>query len=315
MSSESAFVGQPGNSIYVASKWAVEGWAESLAFEVDQFGIDVLLDRAGPLHHRHLAELAAHSPGGQRLPPVGAVSVPRHRRARRRQGPRSARGGSSALPTCSRRRAALPQSGRPPGAHRSFRAREIPEPLAAPRFSRPIWACGACACSLIATAAQALGSAGYVSLKSRQIPCKCPPPAYRSGRGVRSAIRKRTWTRDCACGWPSWRPLFQFWQPCRRHAADDDCKDTVKAEGKPASLRDLGAYPNSLLAWRSAVKDKYGGEYNSWRYAKDAKVDCTEKAGQWVCVRTAKPCKDLLQPRAGRREGSRRRARTARRIR
>ena len=39
-------------------------------------------------------------------------------------------------------------------------------------------------------------------------------------------------------------------------AAADDCKETVKAEGKPASLRDLGAYPNSLLAWRSAVKEK-----------------------------------------------------------
>ena len=82
-------------------------------------------------------------------------------------------------------------------------------------------------------------------------------------------------------------------------AADDDCKDTVKAEGKPASLRDLGAYPNSLLAWRSAVKEKFGGEYNSWRYAKDAKVDCTEKSGQWVCVRTAKPCKDLLSRAMG----------------
>jgi hypothetical protein len=82
-------------------------------------------------------------------------------------------------------------------------------------------------------------------------------------------------------------------------AADDDCKDKVTAEGKPASLRDLGAYPNSLLAWRSAVKDKYGGEYNSWRYSKDAKVDCTEKAGQWVCVRTAKPCKDLLSRAMG----------------
>ena len=59
-------------------------------------------------------------------------------------------------------------------------------------------------------------------------------------------------------------------------------------------MRDLGAYPNSLMAWRSAVKEKFGGEYNSWRYAKDPDVNCTEKDGQWVCVRTAKPCKDLL---------------------
>jgi hypothetical protein len=76
--------------------------------------------------------------------------------------------------------------------------------------------------------------------------------------------------------------------------ADDDCKDTVWAEGKPAKLRDLGAYPNSLFAWRSAVKDKYGSEYNSWRYAKDRDVKCEEHDGEWVCKRKAKPCKDVL---------------------
>lgn len=48
VSSEAAFTGQPGNSIYAASKWAVEGWAESLAFEVGQFGIEVLLVEPGP---------------------------------------------------------------------------------------------------------------------------------------------------------------------------------------------------------------------------------------------------------------------------
>ncbi|MFA5899387.1 MAG: SDR family NAD(P)-dependent oxidoreductase [Hyphomicrobium sp.] len=48
ISSEAAFNGHPCNSIYVASKWAVEGWAESLAFEVDQFGIEVLLVEPGP---------------------------------------------------------------------------------------------------------------------------------------------------------------------------------------------------------------------------------------------------------------------------
>lgn len=48
VSSESAFTGQPANSIYCASKWAVEGWAESLAFEVSQFGIDVVLVEPGP---------------------------------------------------------------------------------------------------------------------------------------------------------------------------------------------------------------------------------------------------------------------------
>ncbi len=76
--------------------------------------------------------------------------------------------------------------------------------------------------------------------------------------------------------------------------ADDDCKDAVSATGKPAKLRDLGAYPNSLFAWRSAVKEKYGSEYNSWRYAKDRDVKCDQDDGEWVCKRNAKPCKDVL---------------------
>ena len=76
--------------------------------------------------------------------------------------------------------------------------------------------------------------------------------------------------------------------------ADDDCKDFVKAEGKPAKFRDLGAYPNSLFAWRNAVKDKYGSEYNSWRYAKERDVDCQQDGDQWICKRKAKPCKDVL---------------------
>jgi hypothetical protein len=77
-------------------------------------------------------------------------------------------------------------------------------------------------------------------------------------------------------------------------AAAEDCKDPVTATGRPATLRDLGAYPNSLFTWRSVVKDKYGSEFNSWRYAKDRDVDCEQEDGKWVCTRTAKPCKDVL---------------------
>jgi NAD(P)-dependent dehydrogenase (short-subunit alcohol dehydrogenase family) len=47
LSSQAAFAGQPGNSMYCASKWALEGWAESLAYEVDPFGIDVVLIEPG----------------------------------------------------------------------------------------------------------------------------------------------------------------------------------------------------------------------------------------------------------------------------
>jgi NAD(P)-dependent dehydrogenase (short-subunit alcohol dehydrogenase family) len=48
VSSESAFAGQPANSIYCASKWAVEGWAEAVAYEVTPFGIEVILVEPGP---------------------------------------------------------------------------------------------------------------------------------------------------------------------------------------------------------------------------------------------------------------------------
>lgn len=48
VSSNSAYAGEPANSIYVASKWAIEGWAESLAFELEPFGLDVVLVEPGP---------------------------------------------------------------------------------------------------------------------------------------------------------------------------------------------------------------------------------------------------------------------------
>lgn len=48
ISSESAFAGQPANSPYCASKWAIEGWAESIAYEVEHFGIDIILVEPGP---------------------------------------------------------------------------------------------------------------------------------------------------------------------------------------------------------------------------------------------------------------------------
>lgn len=47
VSSEAAFVGNPTISPYTASKWAVEGWAESLAAEVTPFNIQVILIEPG----------------------------------------------------------------------------------------------------------------------------------------------------------------------------------------------------------------------------------------------------------------------------
>ena len=48
VSSEAAFIGQPTNAIYCASKWALEGWAEAVAYELEPFGIDVVLIEPGP---------------------------------------------------------------------------------------------------------------------------------------------------------------------------------------------------------------------------------------------------------------------------
>jgi NAD(P)-dependent dehydrogenase (short-subunit alcohol dehydrogenase family) len=48
ISSQAGLTGQPGNSIYCASKWALEGWAESIVFELEPLGIDVVLVEPGP---------------------------------------------------------------------------------------------------------------------------------------------------------------------------------------------------------------------------------------------------------------------------
>ena len=47
VSSDSARYGNPGLSLYCASKWALEGWAESIAYEVEPFGVRVTLVEPG----------------------------------------------------------------------------------------------------------------------------------------------------------------------------------------------------------------------------------------------------------------------------
>jgi NAD(P)-dependent dehydrogenase (short-subunit alcohol dehydrogenase family) len=47
ISSAGAFFGVPGLSAYTASKWAIEGWAESVAFELAPFGISVVCVEPG----------------------------------------------------------------------------------------------------------------------------------------------------------------------------------------------------------------------------------------------------------------------------
>jgi len=60
ISSVAAFVASPGLAAYTASKWALEGWCESLAIELAPLGIDVVLVEPGafetPIWKRHVAE-------------------------------------------------------------------------------------------------------------------------------------------------------------------------------------------------------------------------------------------------------------------
>lgn len=73
VSSNSAYAGEPANSIYVASKWAIEGWAESLAYEVEPFGLDVVLIEPGP----YRTDIWERSP---RILPEGSPYAPWLRR-------------------------------------------------------------------------------------------------------------------------------------------------------------------------------------------------------------------------------------------
>ena len=69
VSSQAGFVGQPANSIYCASKWALEGWAESIAYELDAFGIHVILVEPGP----YKTQIWRSTP---RLTPEGSAYLP-----------------------------------------------------------------------------------------------------------------------------------------------------------------------------------------------------------------------------------------------
>ncbi|MGH4006903.1 MAG: SDR family oxidoreductase [Pseudonocardiaceae bacterium] len=80
VSSLGAFTGQPAMSAYVASKWALEGWAESLAIEVAGFGIDVVLIEPGA-HKTGIWDAAKiASPEHSPYRPLVTIMEPRIRR-------------------------------------------------------------------------------------------------------------------------------------------------------------------------------------------------------------------------------------------
>ena len=47
VSSVGGIIGLPLNSAYISSKFALEGWSESMRYELEQFGVDVLLIEPG----------------------------------------------------------------------------------------------------------------------------------------------------------------------------------------------------------------------------------------------------------------------------
>lgn len=80
-------------------------------------------------------------------------------------------------------------------------------------------------------------------------------------------------------------------------AVAKDCKKEVLTQAGEGYLsKALGAYPNSLIAWRKAAEAKYGKGWQAWRHAQDRKIDCKKqtvpgkKLQRWVCVRTARAC-------------------------
>lgn len=72
VSSDSAFAGEPANSVYCASKWAIEGWSESLAYEITPFGLDIVLVEPGPYRTQIWDSAARTVPEGSAYAPFMA---------------------------------------------------------------------------------------------------------------------------------------------------------------------------------------------------------------------------------------------------
>ena len=90
VTSSSGLGGLPTWSAYAASKWGVEGWAESLAFEVGPHGIDVVLVEPGAFPTGIWRDDAWHgSPDGPYGPLVEAMAAADRRAAESGGDPRA----------------------------------------------------------------------------------------------------------------------------------------------------------------------------------------------------------------------------------
>jgi NAD(P)-dependent dehydrogenase (short-subunit alcohol dehydrogenase family) len=63
----------PGSSAYNASKYAIEGWAEALAYEVEPFGVNVVLIEPGPTESGFLTQRDEGVRSGS--PPYAAITA------------------------------------------------------------------------------------------------------------------------------------------------------------------------------------------------------------------------------------------------
>jgi NAD(P)-dependent dehydrogenase (short-subunit alcohol dehydrogenase family) len=120
VSSEAAFMGQPTNSIYCASKWAIEGWAEAIAYELEPFGIEVILVEPGPYRTeiwKSTPRPAAHILHGYSRCSGQAMPMPRVWRVTRTRW-------LSSLPTHLSTTPAVSLSSRPVCAPQSIYARQ-----------------------------------------------------------------------------------------------------------------------------------------------------------------------------------------------
>ena len=64
ISSNAGFNGQPLNSIYCASKFALEGWAESLAYEIEPFNLKISLIQPGAYRTPIWEDVTFYNPPG-----------------------------------------------------------------------------------------------------------------------------------------------------------------------------------------------------------------------------------------------------------
>ena len=78
--------------------------------------------------------------------------------------------------------------------------------------------------------------------------------------------------------------------------AAQECKsDAVSVTSDLYLSKSFGAYPASWLAWRKKVKESAGNGWQSWRRAKDSKIECDRVKNElgklrWQCKRTGIPC-------------------------